>query len=225
VTKTAIFTKRTLERHRPAEHVETAAEALAISLNETGTLHWPRMAQLTGRSPKQLQRELDSLVYRNPEGDWETADRYLSGDVRAKLKTAQAAATLLDGGSSLAELQGQPLSDLHVAAQGRRLYDDKPVGRGGDRDMGFILSNSPAVDRTCLRGVPLDNWHFSTCSTGCPHVRLGHLRHVAGIARSVGRRFLLSKSSLTQAQSPLPVGHPYRDPTENSVQTDAPAAA
>ena len=39
-----------------------------------------------------MQRELDSLVYRNPEGDWETADRYLSGDVRAKLKTAQAAA-------------------------------------------------------------------------------------------------------------------------------------
>jgi N12 class adenine-specific DNA methylase len=41
-----------------------------------------------------LQRELDSLVYRNPEGEWETADRYLSGDVRAKLKTAEAAATL-----------------------------------------------------------------------------------------------------------------------------------
>jgi N12 class adenine-specific DNA methylase len=39
-----------------------------------------------------LQRELDSLVYRNPEGEWETADRYLSGDVRAKLKTAEAAA-------------------------------------------------------------------------------------------------------------------------------------
>ena len=41
-----------------------------------------------------MQRELDSLVYRNPEGEWETADRYLSGDVRAKLKTAEAAASL-----------------------------------------------------------------------------------------------------------------------------------
>ena len=93
-TKTAIFAKRTLERHKPAEHVGTAAEALAISLNETGTIHWRRMEQLTGRTPKQLQRELDALVFRNPEGEWETADRYLSGDVRAKLKTAQAAATL-----------------------------------------------------------------------------------------------------------------------------------
>ena len=91
-TKTAIFAKRTLERRRPAEHVGTAAEALAISLNETGAIAWPRMEQLTGRTPKQLQRELDALVYRNPEGEWETADRYLSGDVRAKLKTAEAAA-------------------------------------------------------------------------------------------------------------------------------------
>jgi N12 class adenine-specific DNA methylase len=92
--RTAIFERRTLGRHKPAEHVETAAEALAISLNEVGRIHWPRMEKLTGHSSKQLQRELDGLVYRNPEGEWETADRYLSGDVRAKLKTAEAAAPL-----------------------------------------------------------------------------------------------------------------------------------
>jgi N12 class adenine-specific DNA methylase len=92
--KTAIFHRRTLERHKVAEHVETAAEALAISLNETGRIHWPLMEKLTGHSPKQLQRELDGMVYRNPEADWETADRYLSGNVRAKLKTAEAAAAL-----------------------------------------------------------------------------------------------------------------------------------
>jgi N12 class adenine-specific DNA methylase len=92
--KTAIFQRRTLQRHRPAEHVETAAEALAISLSETGRIHWPLMEKLTGHGSRQLQRELDSLVYCNPEGEWETADRYLSGDVRAKLKTAEAAAGL-----------------------------------------------------------------------------------------------------------------------------------
>jgi N12 class adenine-specific DNA methylase len=92
--KTAIFERRTLERHKPAEHVETAAEALAISLNEVGRIHWPLMEKLTGHSPRQLQPELDALVYRNPEGEWETADCYLSGDVRAKLKTAEAAASL-----------------------------------------------------------------------------------------------------------------------------------
>jgi N12 class adenine-specific DNA methylase len=93
-SKTAIFSKRTLEKYKPATHVDTAAEALAISLNETGGIDWNRMSSLTGHSPKQMQHELDSLIYRNPEADWETADRYLSGNVRAKLKTAEAAAAL-----------------------------------------------------------------------------------------------------------------------------------
>ena len=93
-TKTAIFERRTLERYKPATHVDTASEALAISLNETGGIDWKRMAALTGHSARQMQRELDSLVYRNPEGDWETADRYLSGNVRAKLKVAEAAASI-----------------------------------------------------------------------------------------------------------------------------------
>jgi N12 class adenine-specific DNA methylase len=94
-TKTAIFERRTLERYRPVEHVETAAEALAVSQNETGGIDWPRMEQLTGRTARALQRELGSLVYCNPDrGRWEPADRYLSGDVRAKLRTAQAAAGL-----------------------------------------------------------------------------------------------------------------------------------
>ncbi len=93
-TKTAIFSKRTLSKYVPAAHVDTAAEALAISLNETGGIDWKRMASLTGHTAKEMQLELDGMVYRNPEGDWETADRYLSGNVRAKLKTAEAAATI-----------------------------------------------------------------------------------------------------------------------------------
>jgi N12 class adenine-specific DNA methylase len=93
--KTAIFERRTLERYHPVAHVETAAEALAVSLNETGNIHWPRMEQVTGSSARQLQRELGSLVYCNPEGGaWETADLYLSGDVRRKLKVSEAAAAL-----------------------------------------------------------------------------------------------------------------------------------
>src|SRR5580704_4321360 len=65
-TQTAIFEPRTLEKYKPKDHVDTAAEALAISLNETGGIHWKRMEALTGRNLKQLQSELDALVYRNP---------------------------------------------------------------------------------------------------------------------------------------------------------------
>ena len=93
-TKTVIFERRTLERYKPVEHVETASEALAISLNETGGIHWERMAELSGYSVKAIQAELGSQVYQNPQGEWETADEYLSGDVRAKLKTAMSAAAI-----------------------------------------------------------------------------------------------------------------------------------
>ena len=84
--KTAIFERRTLERYRPVEHVETAAEALAISLNETGEIDWPRMEQLTGRQCQDFAARTRQPGLPQPRGrDWETADRYLSGNVRAKL--------------------------------------------------------------------------------------------------------------------------------------------
>ena len=66
-----------------------------MSLNETGQINWPRMESLTGKSASDLQDELGSLAYRNPEGGaWETADQYLSGNVRAKLVAAEASARL-----------------------------------------------------------------------------------------------------------------------------------
>jgi len=92
--KTRLFLK-TDHRGLPAgSTVETASEALAVSLNETGGIGWERMAQLTGTSVPEIQAELGGQVYRNPEGNWETADEYLSGNVRAKLKTAEAAAAI-----------------------------------------------------------------------------------------------------------------------------------
>jgi N12 class adenine-specific DNA methylase len=93
-TKTVIFERRTIERYQPVTHVETARDALAVSLNETGDIHWERMAELTDFSLNELQAELSGQVFQNPEGAWETADEYLSGDVRRKLKAAEAAAAL-----------------------------------------------------------------------------------------------------------------------------------
>ncbi|HEU5380271.1 MAG TPA: SNF2-related protein [Ktedonobacteraceae bacterium] len=93
-TKTAIFERRTLERYKPVEKVGTAAEALAVSLNERGSIDWQRMQQLTGSSMKQMQAELGGLVFETPAGQWETADEYLSGDVRRKLRQAEAAAAI-----------------------------------------------------------------------------------------------------------------------------------
>ncbi len=77
------------------DRVETAAEALLISLNESAQISWPRMESLTSRPAPELQEELGSLVYRNPDGGaWETADRYLSGNVRSKLAVAEVSAQI-----------------------------------------------------------------------------------------------------------------------------------
>ncbi len=84
-TKCAIFTQRTIERIRPVEYVETASEALLVSLNERGSIDWQRMEQLTGLERSELEQELQGLVFLNPEGmRYQTADAYLSGNVRAK---------------------------------------------------------------------------------------------------------------------------------------------
>ena len=93
--KTAVFFRRTLERYTPVEKVQSASEALLVSLNETGKIDWNRMERLTGQSPEQMQAELGGLVYQNPAGgSWEPADKYLSGNVREKLTVAEAAGHL-----------------------------------------------------------------------------------------------------------------------------------
>src|SRR6266567_4274408 len=92
--KTPVFERRTIEGYQPVTSVGTASEALAVSLNEVGSIQWERMSALTGRSERELQSELGTQVFLNPQGSWETADEYLSGDVRAKLRTAEAAAAI-----------------------------------------------------------------------------------------------------------------------------------
>lgn len=93
-TKRAVFERRTIEGYQPVEQVGSSAEALAVSLNEVGRINWERMCALTGLSDRQLQAELGNQVFLNPQENWETADEYLSGDVRTKLRTAEAAAEI-----------------------------------------------------------------------------------------------------------------------------------
>ncbi|NKE69909.1 diguanylate cyclase [Candidatus Manganitrophus noduliformans] len=91
-TKADIFSKRTIERNLRASRVDTSKEAMLASLNEMGRLDFDRMRELTGKSDADLQSELKGLIFLNPEGSWESADEYLSGNVREKLKAAEGAA-------------------------------------------------------------------------------------------------------------------------------------
>lgn len=91
-TKADIFEKRTIYPPQSFAKADTPDEALHISLLERGRIDWPRMAELTGKTEQQLQDALLGKVFRTPAGDWQTADAYLSGNVKEKLAEAEAAA-------------------------------------------------------------------------------------------------------------------------------------
>ncbi len=91
--KADMFTRRTIQPHRPAEHTETAAEALAVSLNELGRVDMQYMSRLCGKNEVEIAVELSGVIFRVPgEERYATADEYLSGNVREKLREAEAAA-------------------------------------------------------------------------------------------------------------------------------------
>ena len=96
--KADLFTKRTIRSHKPAERVDTAVEALALSIGEKAHVDMAYMSQLTGKDEEALFSELKGIVFLNPdyvEGVNEKylpADEYLSGNVRKKLAEAQAKA-------------------------------------------------------------------------------------------------------------------------------------
>ena len=91
--KSDMFTKRTIQPHRPVEHVETASEALAVSMNERARVDLPYMSRLCGKSEVDVAAELTGVIFRIPGEDrYVTADEYLSGNVRQKLREAESAA-------------------------------------------------------------------------------------------------------------------------------------
>ena len=105
--KADMFTKRTIRPHVAVTSVDTASEALAVSIAEKARVDMEYMAQLSGKSPEELETELSGVIFRNIEGPENpdglrgaslslqafslvTADEYLSGNVRRKLRMAKA---------------------------------------------------------------------------------------------------------------------------------------
>ena len=96
--KADMFTKRTIKPHEAVAAVDTASEALAVSISEKACVDMAYMAELSGKTPEELAGELQGVIFRVPgqlEQDgtphYVTADEYLSGNVRRKLRQAQRA--------------------------------------------------------------------------------------------------------------------------------------
>ena len=88
--KADIFTKRTIRHAQAVTSVDTASEALAVSIGEKAQVDLAYMSQLTGKTEAELTEELTGVIFRNPLNEkWEPSDEYLSGNVREKLKIAR----------------------------------------------------------------------------------------------------------------------------------------
>ncbi len=88
--KADIFTKRTIRRAETVTSVDTASEALAVSIGERAGIDLSYMSQLSGKTEAELTEELAGVIFKNPIGEkWEPSDEYLSGNVREKLQTAK----------------------------------------------------------------------------------------------------------------------------------------
>lgn len=96
--KADMFTKRTIRQHTAVSSVDTPSEALAISIGEKARVDLPYMSQLCGKSEEEIISELTGVIFKDPAygsdplSGWQTADEYLSGNVRKKLREATRAA-------------------------------------------------------------------------------------------------------------------------------------
>ena len=96
--KADMFTKRTIQPHHAVTSVDTASEALAVSIAEKASVDMDYMSQLSGKTPEEIASELTGVIFKDPAygndplSGWQTADEYLSGNVRKKLRAAQRAA-------------------------------------------------------------------------------------------------------------------------------------
>ena len=93
--KADMFTKRTIKSHREVTSVETASEALALSIGEKARVDLPYMEQLTGKTQAELVQDLQGVIFKVPNCEpvsYAAADEYLSGNVRNKLTVAELAA-------------------------------------------------------------------------------------------------------------------------------------
>ena len=121
--KADMFTKRTIKCSEVATSVDTAAEALALSISEKAHVDLEYMAELTGKSEESIVNDLSGVIFHDPiKQEWQTADEYLSGDVREKLRVAKSYAApgfpkegLADYKTNVAALEQAQPKDLDAS--------------------------------------------------------------------------------------------------------------
>ena len=120
--KTAIFRERTIQKQKPITSVQSPKEAVIVSLNEKGRVDLEHMASLLSRPAEDFLPELKGVLFLNPQTQaWETEDHYLAGDVRDKLRIAEAASLteprFQENVAALKSVQPEDLSATEIDAR------------------------------------------------------------------------------------------------------------
>ena len=175
--KADMFTKRTIKPHREITSVETASEALALSIGEKACVDLPYMEQLTGKPKEEIIKDLQGVIFRIPAAEpaqYVTADEYLSGNVRAKLITAEAAAKenpeFAVNAQALRQVIPQDLSAAEISVRlGTTWIPQEDIQRFV---MELLTPSSYAASRIKVRYTPINgDWFIENKSSDYGNVK------------------------------------------------------
>ena len=175
--KADMFTKRTIKPHREITSVETASEALALSIGEKARVDLPYMEQLTGKPKEEIIKDLQCVIFRIPATEpaqYVTADEYLSGNVRAKLITAEAAAKenpeFAVNAQALKQVIPQDLSAAEISVRlGTTWIPQEDIQRFV---MELLTPSSYAQSRIRVRYTPINgDWFIENKSSDYGNVK------------------------------------------------------
>ena len=175
--KADMFTKRTIKPHREITSVETASEALALSIGEKARVDLPYMEQLTGKPKEEIIKDLQGVIFRIPATEpaqYVTADEYLSGNVRAKLITAEAAAKenpeFAVNAQALKQVIPQDLSAAEISVRlGTTWIPQEDIQRFV---MELLTPSSSAASRIKVRYTPINgDWFIENKSSDYGNVK------------------------------------------------------
>ena len=175
--KADMFTKRTIKPHREITSVETASEALALSIGEKARVDLLYMEQLTGKPKEEIIKDLQGVIFRIPATEpaqYVTADEYLSGNVRAKLITAEAAAKenpeFAVNAQALKQVIPQDLSAAEISVRlGTTWIPQEDIQRFV---MELLTPSSYAQSRIRVRYTPINgDWFIENKSSDYGNVK------------------------------------------------------
>lgn len=175
--KADMFTKRTIKPHREITSVETASEALALSIGEKARVDLPYMEQLTGKTQAELVQDLQGVIFKVPNCEpvsYVAADEYLSGNVRNKLTVAELAAKndpeLAVNVEALKKVIPKDLSAAEISVRlGATWIPQEDIQRFV---MELLIPSSYAAGRLKVRYTPINgDWFIENKSSDMGNVK------------------------------------------------------